>query len=308
MTRTLYVVSNDGEVEQVKELTDDQKIKITTTKQEEYLKHKEKSDDLCSQVEAELGGFCWVIYYNNELFDNKIDVKHIARIIYLATFLEYDTNRLVFHEQGRSNKPFTEQDLKEKLGFLDNKTYNNFKKQMVKSGILIFEEAYISMSAEFFHKGSIAQHDKQIKVLGGSYSRLYVNTIRALYEGLTDTRQHKTLGYLFQLLPYCDYEYNIITRSPNTEEAYEEVLTKKDIAELLGIGEDAFKRIEKQLRKLIIKVRDVEYYVIGKETLEFGSGEDIKTYQFYVVNPLIFNCQRRDNFTSLARIWRKLKR
>ena len=245
-----------------------------------------------------------MIYYDNKLFDNKIDIKHIARVMYLATFIDYESNMLVIVENGKQKRPFTEKDIKEKIGLVKSQAYKQFKTEMINNKILQFEENGIYLSDEWFFKGEIKQYTKQIKKANGCFSRVYVETIRTLFEGLTDTRQHKTLGYLFQLLPYCDYNYNIITKEPYSDKIGEEILTKKDIANLLNVDFKAYERIEKQLKQLVIKVRDVEYYVIGRATLEIGD----KVNTFYVINPFVFNSQKKNDFLSLESLWIKLRR
>ena len=290
---------NDGDI-----IVEDKngKLRIVTQKQLEIMEQKRYNEKVCTEFELALGGFCWMIYYDNKIFDSKLDIKHISKVMYLATFMEYNTNKLVFQENGKANRPFTEKDLRQLLD-LDRRVYSAFKKDVITNEIMTFTDTGIYMSEIFFYKGEIGQYKCDIRKQNGSFSRFYVSTIRTLYEGIIDNRQHKTLGYLFQLLPYCDFNYNVITRSPNTERAYDDVLTKKDIAELLGIEFKAYERIETQLKKLVIKVNDIEYYVIGRETIKIGERED----KFYIINPFIFNSQKRGHFTSLERIWRKLR-
>lgn len=296
-------VLNEGE-RVIHALKGENVYKQKTQEQKEIIKHRVKSDDLCSQIELALGGFYWVIYYDNKLFDNKIDIKHIARVMYLATFIDYESNMLVIVENGKQKRPFTEKDIKEKIGLVKSQAYKQFKTEMINNKILQFEENGIYLSDEWFFKGEIKQYTKQIKKANGCFSRVYVETIRTLFEGLTDTRQHKTLGYLFQLLPYCDYNYNIITKEPYSDKIGEEILTKKDIANLLNVDFKAYERIEKQLKQLVIKVKDIEYYVLGRATLEIGD----KVNTFYVINPFIFNSQKKNDFLSLESLWIKLRR
>ena len=123
-----------------------------------------------------------MLYYNDSLFDNRIDVKHICRIIFLATFLEYDTNKLV-RKQGRNNLPLTEREMKQELQ-LDNKTFNSFKKEMIENDIMTIEQDGIYLSADYFKKG-IAIQD------GRNFSRVYIEIVRELYCQISG-RQHKT--------------------------------------------------------------------------------------------------------------------
>ena len=231
-----------------------------------------------------------MLYYNDSLFDNKVDVKHMCRIIFLATSLEYDTNKLV-KKSGRSNEPLTEKDIKQELG-LDKKTYKLFKDEMLNSGVMTIEDDGIYLSLQYFKKGTAIQD-------GRNFSRVYIETVRELYKQVTG-RQHKTLSHLFRLLPYCDYEYNTISMKPNTDEALDTTLTKEDIAHLLGVDYDSYKKIETSLMNLKVTLKGDTYYVLGSVT--FGRGRDKK--HFYVVNPLIYNSG--SSFEDLHSIWTKL--
>ena len=231
-----------------------------------------------------------MLYYNDSLFDNRIDVKHICRIIFLATFLEYDTNRLVKRD-GRINKPLTEKDIKKELR-LDKKTYKSFKDEMLNNGIMVIEQDSIYLSPKKKKKGNVIQD-------GRNFSRVYVNTVRELYYQISG-RQHKTLSHLFRLLPYCDYEYNTISTKPNTEEALDTTLTKEDIAELLNLDLKTYEKVERSLMDLKITIQGDMYYVIGSVT--FGRGRDKK--RFYVINPLIYNSG--SSFEDLHSVWTKL--
>lgn len=253
-----------------------------------YKKVKENNDKM-SKLTNELGGFYFMLYYDNKLFDGCIDEKHICRLIYLATFLDYDSNRLV-ERQGRSNVTLTEKDIKAKLG-LDKKTYKTFKDDVVGEGIVSFEDDGIHLSTHYFIKGK-APHKC-------SFSRVYVKTVRQLYEQV-QPRQHKTLSYFFKLLPYCDYEYNVITSCPDTDEAMEHRMTREDIAELLEMDFNAFKKLEKALENLQVDLFGETYCVMGSVTVKCGG----KKRMFYVVNPLIFNSG--NEFDKLHNVWTQM--
>lgn len=278
------IISSDliGEFDSVKY------IKQPKEGTKEYLNYK-KSQDKLGRLTEELGGF-YMLYYNESLFDNKIDIKHICRIIFLATFLEYDTNKLV-ERQGRTNLPLAEKDIKRELN-LDNKTYKSFKEEMIANEIMSIKEDGIYLSFDYFKKGSVMQD-------GRSFSRVYVSTIRELYRQVSG-RQHKTLSHLFRLLPFCDYEYNTISNNPNTDEALNTTLTKEDIAKLLNLDLKGYEKVETSLMNLKVKLQGIEYYVIASVT--FGRGREKK--RFYVINPLIYNSG--DNFENLHSIWTKL--
>ena len=87
---------------------------------------------------------------------------------------------------------------------------------------------------------------------------------------------------------------------PNTEEALDTTLTKEDIAKLLDLDVEAYKKVERSLMDLKVTMKGDTYYVIGSVT--FGRGRHKK--HFYVINPLIYNSG--SDFESLHSIWTKL--
>lgn len=278
------IISSDtiGEFDSVKY------VKPPKEGSKDYLTYK-KSQDKLGKLTDELGGF-YMLYYNEKLFDNKVDDKHICRIIFLATFLEYDTNKLVT-KQGRANVNLTEKEVKRELS-LDNKTYKSFKEEMISNKIMMITDGGIYLSQEYFKKGKVPKD-------GRNFSRVYVDTIRELYRQVSG-RQHKTLSHLFRLLPFCDFEYNVISSCPNTNEAMRNTLTREDIANLLSIDFNAYKKVESGLMNLKVTLMGEEYYVMGSVT--FGRGRTKK--RFYVINPLIYNSG--DNFDNLRSIWLEL--
>ena len=281
MADKLYIIDEDtGEVKTERKLKELDKVRVITKEQEDYLKNK---TDL-GKMESDLGGF-YMLYYNERLFDGLISDTHIARVIYLATFIEYDTNKLVFYENGKINKPFTEKDIRQLLKIKDRQTYYDFKKEVLDSGIMTITDSGIYMSKTYFNKG---KDDKSNKFY---FMKMYIDTIRQLYEQ-TNTRQHKTLGHLFKLIPFIDYEYNILTNSPNTNDRIKErLMTKKDIAKLLDMDLKTYERVEQQLLKLTITFRDKKYPLIGAISIKALDTEmnRIRKTNCYVINPLIYS-------------------
>lgn len=280
MADILFIMDEDTrKVKTERKLKELDKVRVITKEQEDYLKNK---TDL-GKMESDLGGF-YMLYYNERLFDGLISDTHIARVIYLATFIEYDTNKLVFYENGKQNIPFTEKDIRQLLKIKDRQTYYDFKKEILDSGIMTITDSGIYMSKDYFNKGK----DKGNKFF---FMKMYIDTIRQLYEQ-TNTRQHKTLGHLFKLIPFIDYEYNILTNSPNTNDRIKErLMTKKDIAKLLDMDLKTYERVEQQLLKLTITFRDKKYPLIGAISIKALDTEmnRIRKTNCYVVNPLIYS-------------------
>ena len=77
-----------------------------TPQQVRYLNEQEE----IKQFNNEMGGFI-VLYYNNVLYNDKLnlDLATVSRVIYLATFMEYNSNKLVLnggYASGQKNSSY----------------------------------------------------------------------------------------------------------------------------------------------------------------------------------------------------------
>src|SRR5699024_1832486 len=69
-------------------------------------------------------------------------------------------------------------------------------------------------------------------------TRIYINTTRMLYEGC-NPKKHKSLSYVFQLIPFMNTEFNIICENPNEKDLNKiKKLNMKNICELLKLSTD----------------------------------------------------------------------
>lgn len=270
-----YIVMREGDQVKCQQPNDIDKLKDS-----EYTENIKK----CKNMSKKVGEFYFMVCYNNKLFDGKVSDKNVAKIIYLATFIDYENNKLVYAGRGRTKRAFEKKDIRQELGIKQHKAFEDFVQEMVDNGIMEFKQDGIYLSTDWFYKGELRNDVvKQINQLG-TFSRMYVNTIRQLYKQVKTT-QHKSLGYLFRLMPFIDWEYNVISKEPNTGlNAVQKALTKKDIAELLGIEFETFKKAEKALMGLTINIQGQQYYAMGK--IIVGRGESQTTR--YVINPFIF--------------------
>ena len=251
-------------------------------------KKYKKNDDNISRMSDELGGFYFMLYFENkELFDGRINEKQISRLIYLATYLDYDNNRLV-ERRGRSNEPLFEKDIKEKLK-LDKRVYKEFIEEVVSKNLLTFQDDGIYLSERFFCKGKCPKD-------GRKFSRVYISTVRQLYTQV-NPKQHKTLSHLFKLLPFCDFEYNIITKHPNQEDSLKYRMTREQVAELLNVKGETYKTLEKNFEDLVITVHGEEYYVMCSVIIKCGGQKK----SFYAINPLLFNSG--NEVDKLKNVW-----
>ena len=141
---------------------------------------------------------------------------------------------------------------------------------------LIFEaDNKFYINSNYFIKGK-ERGDKK-------YTRVFINTTRYLYENCT-ARQHKTLSYIYQLIPYMNYELNILCKNPlESDFSRLKKLTCEDICKLLGISTNrkSMYKFRENLKNFYIKIDGRKYYFISYVTIKNAYG--IKDY--FVINP-----------------------
>lgn len=101
-----------------------------------------------------------------------------------------------------------------------------------------------------------------------------------MYEGCKPT-QHKTLAYIFRLIPKIHYDTNTICHNSSDEEFGH--INLKEIYEFLGVHSDNSTRLKKDLTKFHIYKNDIKYNLLAYITVEiYGT---IKGY--FAVNPYL---------------------
>lgn len=285
------VVRFDGETGEIlAEFQMDSDDSITTGKRiGNKIRYVKNQTDM-GKLTEKLNGCYFILYYNNELFDGLVSEKNLARLIFLATHLDYDTNLLIT-KRGKQKCAMTEVDMKVAMN-LNPKTFKQFIEEIKTCGILTINDGKYYLSDKYFMKGS----GKKPK----NYTRVYIYSIQFLYTHCKG-KQHTRLAQLFKLLPYVDYQHNCVTKYPNTPNALLKPMTKTEIAEMIGIDPYQFRDFEKAITKITLTFDGMDYYVVGYAKFKAGCEEE-KTY--YVVNPLIFNSNKE--YATLKEVWTQL--
>ncbi|MGL5348284.1 MAG: hypothetical protein ACRDA3_13115 [Peptostreptococcaceae bacterium] len=273
-TVEIFTVSSKKEIQVV------EKNKLTP-KQKTLLKNK---SDL-NRYGENLGGYVHMSYVKNELLFNRLDIDraNISRLIYLSSYIDYNDrseNLLIKHSKDYKVEPLTRADLKIKLGLSDT-AFKSFMSDMKKSNLLFEVDKKFYISSDYFNKGDIK--DSQFK--SKEYTRLFINTTRMLYEN-SKPRQHKQLSYIYQLVPFMNYELNILCSNPNETDFYElDKLSLVRICELLGVSikSDAMRKLRDEILKFYIVINNKKYFILSYVKIRNGYG--IKDY--FLINPQI---------------------
>lgn len=248
--------------------TEEQKIR-----NENYKKIIQKNIKMMGDYE----NFYFMLFKENNVLNQQIKNENIVRIIYLATYIDYDG-----YLKTRKKKIIKKSDLKEILNLSKNVFYDFFN-EMNNLGIFEIEnDGSIKLNSNNFKKGSLSQNDDG--------TRMFINTIRSLYEN-TPIKEHHQLGLAFTLLPFINKKYNIVCQNP-TEQDFEKIkhLTLRDICDICG-----FER--KRVRRMLKILMSFSFVYNGKHFGLFGyslSGSDFYSGKI-TINPLIsYRGNKRD--------------
>lgn len=190
-------------------------IEANTTKyqnQKEGLEKKKSADKLHKFIDGTFGNFYFSCY--SRLLNLNMDKQYKFRFIYLCTYINYK-NQLEYGNSKGQSKLMLEKDLQEVLGLSERETRNT-KNELKKNKLLIVnKDRTLSVNATYCVKGKINKRKLKESI------RVMENGIRELYKK-ADSREHKRLALLIELLPYINMQHNIICSNP-------EVSNMKDI-------------------------------------------------------------------------------
>lgn len=127
----------------------------------------------------------------------------MVRLVYLATYIGY-TGKLQLTERS----PMKRDSLQKILCVSKSETYR-FWGEVKDQYVFECDDGQLSMSDDFFFRGKLSY--------GRHYQQLYIAAIRKLYQQTTPTK-HKYLGYVFQMLPFINVEFNILCHNPDEKD------------------------------------------------------------------------------------------
>lgn len=144
--------------------------------------------------------FCFVTAEEQE---NSPRPATMARLVYLATFLDYEGYLKI-----NLHKKMKRSDLESVLQLKKSETYK-FWNEVKGTYVFVDKNGYLCMCSDFSCKGKLPY--------GGRYQQIFIHSVQKLYRE-TSVTQHRYLGYVFQMLPFVNVEYNILCSNPTEEE------------------------------------------------------------------------------------------
>lgn len=224
--RAINIVRKDAGKKEVKRLT--------------YLKDESEVAILIRSIGG--NGFYFKCYKN--VLELDIPKQYLFRYTYLCTYLDYD-GKLKIMVNGKK-KAITERDLQEIL-MLSEREARNTKNELIKYGLIIInEDGTISINSKYAIKGEV----KRKKLRG--CARIMINGIREIYEK-SKPIEHKRLALLIQLLPYVNYNYNIICFNPDEEDKDKIIpMGLKDLCKITDYNERNWRKLKNELLRITV--------------------------------------------------------
>jgi len=197
--------------------------------------------------------------------------QDIARLLYLSTFIKYESNRI---QSDNGRKIYDKKDL-EAMFEMSTKRFNEFFKRLENENIIqetATGEIYLNPTVAYFgHLKSIPYDISDLQ-----HTRLFKRTVRNLYQQFKG-RKLGQLSVIYSILPYLNFSSNIICHNPNeTASKLIKPMNLKELADILGY--ENVSRLKTILNDIKI---DNEYVFV------FADNPDDRRQKRIVVNPRV---------------------
>ena len=199
--------------------------------------------------------------------------------MFLATHINYN-NVLI----DKKNKPLSKPQI-QKLMKLNKTQFYDFWKEMEKFHIIKEIDNGVAINDELFFKGNIDPDLFRGNPLDApAITRLYINGVQALYKKATPS-SHKSLSYIFRILPFVNRRYNVVCFNPLEEDAdLVQPMTLLDFADTIGYSRDQIKRLMRTLQESTFEVNGHETKAVGFANINSFATEDSKIF----INPRVY--------------------
>ena len=212
-------------------------------------KQAEKNRLLKRKANEPLGRF----YFVREQEFSGLSPETVIRLIYLNTFTNYDDAMLMRSERT----PMRRKDLPKILG-ISAASVTRFWREASPKFISEDNDGLIITNRDVFYKGKLSGKNNI------QYRKFYIDGIRKLYITISDSRQHKYLGYVFALLPFVNREFNILCYNIDEKDLYSiEPISLNEFCRLINYDSTHLNRLMQVYKSL--------RFAVGSHTERFVS-------------------------------------
>lgn len=205
----------------------------------------------------ELGHF----YFAHEDCIQNIKPQTLTRLLFLATYMGYNNNLLY-----RTERRFLKKSDLPVLLKLKNNTFYNFWGEV--SGKYIFEQLDGSLRmSPLFCRGKLKQKCDTKNV--GGYQQIYIEALRQLY-WQTPVSKHCHLGYVFEMLPHINWEYNLLCWNPSEKDLEKvDLMTIDELCTIIGYSKSQRARLWNACQQLKFqdsgRIHNLVSFVLGND-------------------------------------------
>jgi hypothetical protein len=253
--------------------------------EEEAESSKRRTEAYADRTELSLlqkdmcGDFYWTLFDSKEQYFPEVSDSMLAKIVYLITYMDYDTNILMIQDSSTAPKrPMLRSDVA-KVIRLHRCNFSRFWDELLATNIITEEDDGTLRVCPLFCKGKLTKRNM-------AAMKVFTHTVQYMYENV-DVRSHQYIAYLFRLIPYINLKYNVFCSNPLEVERSEVMpMTAKDMCHLLGLDETQVRRFIKTLFKLsFIDKNGDKRSVITLVTNYKNGGER----NFVLINPQFYS-------------------
>lgn len=225
------------------------------------------------------GPFIWNIHSTAQQLFPEITPASLTRLMFISTYLGYN-GFLV----ADSKRPLNKNDLEIYLN-VDRRTFHRFWNEMTKAKLLNEYDGKIYLNEQMFSRGRLKKDKiKDLSEDGQYITRIYINGVRSLYNTAT-VNSHKTLSYIFRILPYVNQEYNICCFNPLEKDKDKiQVMSLGDFADIVGYDRAHISRLASTLFSPIFEV-DGKMHSAMRYVVSDGFRKE--TYSMFI-NPCVY--------------------
>ena len=214
-----------------------------------------------TEAQKDYGPFTWMLYNSQDGILKNLTASTITRLIYMATFLGYDG--YLVHD---NYKTLTKEQLKKKIN-VSNREFNYFWKEVTIDNKIIYEDnTRVFIDKNYFMKGELSENI----IKNNDIIRIAAKGVRSLYENVDTTRSHKSLSYLFKIIPFINKEWNIACKNVSEKERdFIDCMPISEFCNIVGYDKSKAKRLINTLSKITFNGEHALVYV----TMDFKINE-----------------------------------
>lgn len=250
------------------------------------------------EVRGDTGKFIWAIYEiaAYPFIGEALSASNVTRLMFLSTFTDY--KGALFYDNGT---PITKSNLYTLLG-LSQKMCRAFYKEAVALGYIKDEEGQLWIDRSVFYKGALSNRKAgTLYKQGKAVTKLYINGVRSLYRNVANTRYHKSLSYIFKIIPFVNCEYNVVCSNPLENDPNKiNRLTLGDFSELVGLGREHSSHLCSLLFTPRFQTEDGDQYAV-RYVVDCKLN---KQHWGILINPLVYHAGTTWDHADILRIFK----